>query len=97
MIAVTLADACLRLPELISLAAKGEQVVIMQNGVVLAGLTPPPFQIPTPEEEASAAAARQKKALEGFCEMARWCAEDGIVIDENHPLWPYRDAELPAA
>ncbi|QJW95771.1 hypothetical protein [Frigoriglobus tundricola] len=53
MTLVTLAGACLRLPELIGLVAAGEHVVIVQNGTTLAALTPPPFTIPTPEEEAA--------------------------------------------
>ncbi len=87
MTAVTLADACLRLPELIGLVAKGEHVVIMQNGVVLAGLTPPPFQIPTPEEEATRRRAAQD-AVDGLREeIRRWHEEEGL---------PYPSPEVPA-
>jgi antitoxin (DNA-binding transcriptional repressor) of toxin-antitoxin stability system len=74
MTLVTLADACLRLPELIARVAEGEQVVIVQNGIVLAALDPPPFQFSTPEEEAQ----RRAKAEEFFREIERWHEEDGL-------------------
>ncbi len=93
MTLVTLADACLRLPELIGLVAAGEQVVIVQNGVTLAALTLPPFTIPTPEEEA----ARRAKILDSFREMARWCVEDGVPLAVDHPLRQFLEPESPAA
>lgn len=86
MIAVTLADACLRLPELVGLVAGGEHVVIVQNGVVLAGLTPPPFQIPTPEEEEK----RRLAAEDLERQIAQWHAEDGRP-------YPPRECPLPEA
>lgn len=93
MMLVTLADACLRLPELIGLAASGESVVIVQNGVTLAALTPPPFTIPTPEEEV----ARRAKAEELERLIARWHAEDGVPYPPagESPLFPR--PESPAA
>ncbi len=87
MMLVTLADACLRLPELIGLVAKGEQVVIVQNGVTLAALTLPPFAIPTPEEEAE----RQRLLAEFERDIARWHEEDGLP----YPPEPAHERPLP--
>jgi hypothetical protein len=95
MTMVTLADACARLPELIELVAKGGYVVIVENGVTLAGLGPPPFAYPelTPEQEAE----RLAKALEGLRQSARWCVEDGVILDPDDPLRAFLDPEAPAA
>lgn len=78
MTLVTLADASLRLPELIALVAKGERVVIVRDNVALAALTPPPFQFRTPEEQAAEEAERQR-LLDNFeRDIARWHEEDGL-------------------
>ncbi len=92
---VTLADACARLPELIEVVAKGGYVVIVENGVALAGLGSPPFIYPelTPEQEAE----RQTKALEGLRQTARWCVEDGVVLAPDDPLRAFLEPETPAA
>lgn len=92
---VTLADACARLPELIELVAKGGYVVIVENGVTLAGLGPPPFDYPelTPEQEAE----RLAKALEGVRQSVRWCIEDGIVLAPDDPRRAFLEPETPAA
>jgi antitoxin (DNA-binding transcriptional repressor) of toxin-antitoxin stability system len=82
MTLVTLAEACLRLPELIALVAKGEQVVIVENNVVLAQIAPPPFQFPTPEDEAE----RRRLAQQFERDIARWHEEDGL---------PYPPTDLP--
>jgi antitoxin (DNA-binding transcriptional repressor) of toxin-antitoxin stability system len=92
MTLVTLADACLRLPELIGLVAKGEPVVIVQNGVVLAALGPPPFQLPAPGEEAE----RRAKILEFFRDIERWHEEDGLPFPPGALRVPPRP-ESPAA
>lgn len=74
MTLVTVAEARDRLPELIDLVAKGETVVIAQDGVVLAQLAPAPFQYPTPEEE-----TERRRLMEQFeRDIARWHEEDGL-------------------
>ncbi|MCI0699574.1 MAG: hypothetical protein L0241_00615 [Planctomycetia bacterium] len=93
MILVTLADACLRLPELVDLVAKGEQVVIVQNGVTLAALTLPPFTIPTLEEEAE----RRAKAEEFSRLIAKWHEEDGLPYPPEGELPTFPQPESPAA
>jgi antitoxin (DNA-binding transcriptional repressor) of toxin-antitoxin stability system len=92
---VTLADACARLPELIELVAKGDHVLIVENGVTLAALGPPPFDYPelTPEQEAE----RLAKAMEGLRQYAQWCVEDGVVLAPDDPLRAFLDPETPAA
>jgi len=92
MTLVTLADACLRLPELIALVAKGEQVVIVQNGVTLAALTPPPFAIRTPDE-----AERQRLVEDLERNIARWHEEDGLPYPPTDLPREQREPESPAA
>jgi antitoxin (DNA-binding transcriptional repressor) of toxin-antitoxin stability system len=93
MTLVTLADACLRLPELIVRVAAGEQVVIVQNGVVLAHLAPAPFQFPTPEEEAE----RRRLAEQLERQIARWHEEDGLPYPPIEAPQEQSRPESPAA
>ncbi|AMV23129.1 hypothetical protein VT84_01875 [Gemmata sp. SH-PL17] len=93
MTTVTLADACLRLPELISLVARGEHVVIVQNGVALAALTPPAFAPPTPETEA----ARQEQIGTLSRLIAQWHEEDGVPFPPAGAPGERAQPESPAA
>jgi antitoxin (DNA-binding transcriptional repressor) of toxin-antitoxin stability system len=97
MTLVTLADACLRLPELIGLVAKGEHVVIVQNNVVLAELLPPRFQFLTPEEEAEEEAERRTKAEEFERLIAQWHKEDGLPYPPQEAQPERPQPESPAA
>ena len=74
MTLVTLADACLRLPELIGLVATGEHVVITEDGKWLAMLGKAPALLrPVPDE-----AERQRLLEELERNIARWHEEDGL-------------------
>lgn len=97
MTVVTLAEAREQLPELLSRAAAGEQIVIADGDMWLAALGAPPPQPPTAEEEAAAEAQRLAKALEGLRQTARWCVEDGIVLAPDDPLRAFLEPETPAA
>ncbi len=92
MTTVTLADACTRLPELIGMVAGGEQVVIVQNGMTVAALTPPPFVLRTPEEEAE----RQRRAEAFVRELQQWRKDDEGALPAGRLPGPHKP-ESPAA